>query len=229
VSETGPLFPRNSEVTPIPNAFFSHVLPALADPDEVRVVLHAFFAIHCKRVFPRFVAREELIAAEPLCAALGRDAEARIARAVQSAIEKDVLIRVDAAGRELFFINDEQGRRSAARVRAGELAIAPPAEPLDEPLTPEEPGALTELYETNFGPLTPLIAEQIADAQQRFPAAWLPRAMKLAVTANVRRWNYVLAILERWQNEGINVDEETGRDPESDRLWQRYVRARRSD
>lgn len=223
MSDAGPLFPRNSEVTPIPNAFFSHVLPELKDADQVRVVLHAFFAIRCKRVFPRFVTGGELAAAEPLIEGLGDDASSRIARAIEGALAKQVLIAVDGFSEPLLFINDEQGRRSAARVRAGQLAVAPivPPEPLPAPETAEP----VELYEANFGPLTPLIAEQIAEASQRFPSEWLPKAMRLAITANVRRWNYVMAILDRWQNEGIDVDEETGRDPESDRLWQRYVRA----
>ncbi|HEX5940124.1 MAG TPA: DnaD domain protein [Dehalococcoidia bacterium] len=223
VGSDGPLFPRNSEVTPIPNAFFSHVLPSLRDEDVVRVVLHAFFAIRCKHVFPRFVSRAELLADEPLRIGLGRDPEVRIVRAIEAALASDVLISIDGAGDTFLFINDEQGRRSAARVRAGELALAAPAP--STALPRGEPEQLLDLYEANFGPLTPLIAEQIAEAQQRFPAHWLSKAMKQAVSANVRRWNYVLAILERWQNEGIDVDEETGRDPESDRLWERYVRA----
>jgi DnaD/phage-associated family protein len=212
-------------VTPIPNAFFSHVLPVLRDADQVRVVLHAFYAIRCKRVFPRFVTRRELTCHEPLLAGLGEDAEARIERAIDGALAQQVLVSVKTAAETLLFINDEQGRRSAARVRAGELSVAPTAPP--EPLpAPDEAGTLVELYEANFGPLTPLIAEQIADAEQRFPPEWLAKAMRLAIAANVRRWNYVMAILDRWQNEGIDIDEETGRDPESDRLWQRYVRAR---
>lgn len=223
VSGNDPLFPRNSEVTPIPNSFFSHVLPELKDPDEVRVVLHAFFAIRCKRVFPRFVSRAELLSDEPLRAGLGQEPEARIQRAIQGTLASGVLISIEGSGDTFLFINDEQGRRSAARIRAGELAIPAP-EPTSA-LPQVEPESLLDLYEANFGALTPLIAEQIAEAQQRFPAQWLPKAMRQAISANVRRWNYVLAILERWQNEGIDVDEETGRDPESDRLWERYVRA----
>lgn len=224
MSDAGPLFPPNSEVTPIPNGFFSHVLPELKDADQVRVILHAFYAIRCKRVFPRFVTRRELTSNEPLLVGLGEDGPARVERAIDGALAQQVLVSVQTTAETLLFINDEQGRRSATRVRAGELSVAPAAPP--EPLPAGEGGTLVELYEANFGALTPLIAEQIADAQQHYPAEWLPKAMKLAVAANVRRWNYVMAILDRWQNEGIDVDEETGRDPESDRLWQRYVRAR---
>ncbi|MEX2237756.1 MAG: DnaD domain protein [Dehalococcoidia bacterium] len=222
----GPIFPANAEVTAIPSAFFSHVLPEMQDIAELRVVLHAFFSIRRKRVFPRYVSRAELCADETLARGFGGrdDCTALIERALAAAVDRRLLVGVShRTGGELYFINDEQGRRAARRVEAGELTVAPSA---PKPRAASEREPLVELYEANFGPVTPMIAEQLAEAQQLFPAQWLPRAMKLAAAANIRRWNYVLAILERWQNEGIDVDEETGRDPEVERLWERYVRGK---
>lgn len=223
------IFPRNAEVTPIPNVFFSHLLPEISDPAELRVVLHIFFAIRCKTVFPRFVSRGELLADEGLRRGFGAgDAfESALDSALQSVLSRGLVV---AVGRRLlggedslFFINDEAGRRSARRVEIGELAVSvAPAQAVAD----VRPHSLIDLYEANFGPVTTLVAEAIAEAEQIYPAAWLPRAMKLAVAANVRRWSYVVAILERWQNEGIDIDEETGRDPEAERLWQRQLRAR---
>jgi DNA replication protein len=247
----GALFPRNAEVTPIPNYFFSHVLPEIKDPDELRVVLHIFFAIRCKTVFPRFVSHSELLSDEGLLRSFGtrHDPDSAVNQATRAALRRGLLVGVlvtasenpapksvgaglrpapDAGERSdeiLYFINDDAGRRAAHRVEAGELAVSVPL--TRSPAAPApEPESLIQLYEANFGPLTPLIAESIAEARTRYPEEWLPRAMKKAVAANVRRWNYVEAILERWQNEGSDVDEETGRDPEAERLWQRYVRAK---
>jgi DNA replication protein len=220
------LFPSNPEVTPLPNFFFSHVLPEIDDPAELRVVLHVFFAIRQKRVFPRYVTKSELLADEALTRRLapGDGCEQTLSRALGLAVERGIVLAVEreqeSVRETLYFINDEPGRRSALRVEAGELAVAlsKPAAATPQP----EPEPLSVLYEANFGPLTPLIAESIADAQQRYPEAWLARAMKRAVEANVRRWSYVEAILERWRSEGGDIDEETGRDSETERLWQRY-------
>jgi DnaD/phage-associated family protein len=57
--------------------------------------------------------------------------------------------------------------------------------------------------------LTPLIAEQLREAERTFPAAWIEDAFREAVSLNKRSWKYIHAILERWQIEG--------RDESSDR------------
>ena len=58
------------------------------------------------------------------------------------------------------------------------------------------------LYEQNIGLLTPMIADELRDAEQHFPAEWIADAFREAVLHNKRSWKYVLAILERWRTEG---------------------------
>jgi len=58
------------------------------------------------------------------------------------------------------------------------------------------------LYEENIGALTPMISEELKDAEKTFPNAWFEDAFKEAVTNNVRKWSYVLAILKRWKEQG---------------------------
>ena len=50
--------------------------------------------------------------------------------------------------------------------------------------------------------LTPLLAEELKDAEREYPADWIKDAFRIAVGNNVRRWNYVRGILERWRREG---------------------------
>lgn len=71
------------------------------------------------------------------------------------------------------------------------------------------------LYEQNIGPLTPLIADQLRDAEQTYPVEWIEEAVKLAVQNNVRKWRYVLSILERWRQEG-KVDGISRRDTQKE-------------
>ncbi len=54
-------FPARSKFTPIPNLFFSAVLPQIDDLAELKVTLHVFWAVYQKRGYPRFVTYRELL------------------------------------------------------------------------------------------------------------------------------------------------------------------------
>ena len=60
------------------------------------------------------------------------------------------------------------------------------------------------IYEQNFGPLTPMIADELKDAEKTYPVEWVESAMSEAVANNKRNWKYVEAILKRWQVDGPN-------------------------
>ncbi|HOJ01182.1 MAG TPA: DnaD domain protein [Anaerolineaceae bacterium] len=60
------------------------------------------------------------------------------------------------------------------------------------------------LYEENIGPLTPLIADALKDAEKEYPREWLEEAIRIAVVNNVRKWRYIQAILTNWKEEGRN-------------------------
>jgi len=59
-----------------------------------------------------------------------------------------------------------------------------------------------KLYEENIGLLTPLVAESLAEAENRYSSQWILEAFKLAITRNKRSWAYISRILERWFIEG---------------------------
>ncbi|HEX7734671.1 MAG TPA: DnaD domain protein [Ktedonobacteraceae bacterium] len=58
------------------------------------------------------------------------------------------------------------------------------------------------LYEQNIGLLTPMIASQLEDAADHYPADWIEAAFSEAVQRNKRNWKYIHAILRRWETEG---------------------------
>ena len=57
-------------------------------------------------------------------------------------------------------------------------------------------------YESNIGPLTPLIADILKDAEKEYPPLWIMEALTLSVTNNKRNWRYCESILKRWKTEG---------------------------
>ena len=97
-------------------------------------------------------------------------------------------------------INSANGREVLERLQSGELDLLGEAGE-DVQLQLERPTVFV-LYEQNIGMLTPMIADELRDAERHYPAEWIADAFRQAVLHNKRSWKYVLAILERWRTEG---------------------------
>jgi DnaD/phage-associated family protein len=82
------------------------------------------------------------------------------------------------------------------------------------------------LYEQTVGLLSPMIADELREAEQTYPAAWVADAFRIAAEHNVRKWAYVRRILERWSAEGKD-DGTDRRDPRADR--RRYIEGEYAD
>ena len=106
-------------------------------------------------------------------------------------------------------INSANGREVLEKLRGGELdLLADLGE--DVQLQSERPPIFV-LYEQNIGLLTPMIAEELRDAEKTYPADWIADAFREAVELNKRSWRYVLRILERWRHEGRGSGTDRGR------------------
>jgi DnaD/phage-associated family protein len=63
-----------------------------------------------------------------------------------------------------------------------------------------------KLYESEIGPLTPMIADALKAAEKDYPADWLSMAFREAADHNKRSWKYAEAILKRWKVEGFAMN-----------------------
>jgi DnaD/phage-associated family protein len=81
---------------------------------------------------------------------------------------------------------------------------------------PAEPPNVFKLYEENIGPLTPLIADALKDAEEIYSAGWIAEAIDLAAKNNKRSWKYAEAILKRWKEEG-RAEKQNRRDHQGSR------------
>lgn len=72
--------------------------------------------------------------------------------------------------------------------------------PRQDPFLP----IFSQLFEQNIGLIGGLMAEQLRDYAQSYrgPAEWIKEAFMEAARANVMKWSYIRAILDRWQREG---------------------------
>jgi DnaD/phage-associated family protein len=128
----------------------------------------------------------------------------------------------DGEAHELYLINDDAGRKAAEKVESGELKVGNLAQAEPCPVSQEQPNIFT-LYEKNIGMLTPIIAEELKEAEKLYPASWIQDAFKEAVDLNKRSWRYISRILERWAAEGKH-DGEPGRYPKADSSPEEYRR-----
>ena len=208
-------FPPGAQATPIPSLFFTRLLPRLTDPVELALALYIFYLLHRKKGYPRFLTRDELAAEGDLALFLERtcgdatdpagERRAALERGLAALVGAGFLLTVLAegpdGGQEVYFLNAAADRRAAERFRRGELKIGP-WRPLPEAEPVEPSRSIYALYEENIGPLTPLVADELREAEELYPQEWLRPAFERAATLNKRNWRYVAAILRRWAAEG---------------------------
>jgi len=198
-------FPHRSEFTSIPNAFFSQLLPQIEDTAELKATLLVFAHIYKKKGSPRFASLAELAADSGLMAALKSEEE--IGRGLELATERGTLlhIQIEAEGeaQHIYLLNDEDNRQTLDKIESGQIelkglkAVTKQEQPLEAP-------NIFAVYEENIGMLTPLIADELKEAEKTYPAAWIVDAIKEAVSLNKRNWRYIARILENWQAQGKN-------------------------
>jgi hypothetical protein len=68
--------------------------------------------------------------------------------------------------------------------------------------TPEKKSNIFSLYESNIGPLTPLIADALKDAEKTYSSAWVERAIPEAALSGVRNMKYILGVLDGYKRRG---------------------------
>jgi DNA replication protein len=202
-------FPARMQFTPLPNPFFSTILPRISDLAELKITLYLLAALYRKRGYPRLVSRSELLANASLMRSLKQDAEPpaeALGRALEMAVGRGTILHLaldrDGVREDVYFLNTEADREVVAKIESGELSL--PGLKSGEPgyTEVEEPADIFTLYEENIGMLTPMIAEELKEAEKLYPAAWIKDAVREAVSQNKRKWSYISAILERWSREG---------------------------
>ena len=66
------------------------------------------------------------------------------------------------------------------------------------------------LYEKNIGIIREIIADELKEAEQQYPEAWIEEASGKQWRTTRRNWQYIEAILKRWETEGKDDGESLG-------------------
>jgi DNA replication protein len=225
-------FPKGTKALPVPSPFLSSLLADIDDVAELKCTLR--FLWHAAQVngMPKWVDKESLLSDSILATAIG--SQAAIRQALDDAIQRGTL--VESNGR--FLLKTPENSRIVAEA-------TPEAHSQSNRGTAPEPAIAQQsniyaLYESNIGLLTPMVADQLRDAEATYPVEWIEAAIKEAADRNIRNWRYISTILERWATDGPNTDDretdkgqrtskrgESGRHPQTASAAE-YLRKRRT-
>jgi DnaD/phage-associated family protein len=188
----------------IPELFFQSVLPMLKTELEVKIALLTFWLLEQQEGATRFIRLEDYFS-PPAWFMDGEKKEAitkaKIKKTVQHLTEIGMIIAAQPEGitEPLYFLNSDRGKALAQAYLKGNWQ---PGEESTGIQTGRERRTIYQLYEENIGPLTPLIADSLKEAETTYHEDWIKDAIQIAVENNVRRWKYIEAILASWKEEG---------------------------
>jgi DNA replication protein len=103
---------------------------------------------------------------------------------------------------DIYLLNSDSDREVISKIQNGEISLPGKMIARTPVISPAPVPDIFSLYEENIGMITPLIADEIREAQQTYPETWLHDAIREAANQNKRKWSYISAILERWSSEG---------------------------
>jgi len=200
--------PGKTRFTPIPDLFYTELLPTIDDLNELKLTLFMFWSLNRQRGYPRYMTVPELEAESLLLSSLRCEDESAteaLHQAVEGATLRGTLlcltIATETEEADYLFLNTPQGRKAIEQVKRGELILETAGHVREPYVRPDRPN-IFELYEQNIGLLQPLLAEELEEAERTYPATWIVEAFKIAVENNVRKWRYIRSILERWASGG---------------------------
>ena len=184
-------FTDSETFTQLPDGFFHHLLKDIKDADELKVTTYFMWRVeHMDGPF-RALSKMDFDVKE-----LGLGAE-EIKSGLEKAVKRGSLLKVQKEADVYFLLNSPRGRAAVQAIERGTWnpKVGGSAFPVERP-------NVFKLYEENIGPLTPLIADALKDAEEIYQPGWIADAIELAVTNNKRNWKYCEAILKRWKEEG---------------------------
>lgn len=212
-------------LTPVPGLFFRSLLPKIEDINELKVTIYTFWRLNQKEGPFRYLQFEDFLDDESFMQGLetrGDSDRRALEAALDLCIQRGSLLRAEITTGNwhptLYFVNSPRGRAAIQAIQSGQWRPnEDPRMPLNLSL---ERSNIFQLYEDHIGPLSPMIADALKEAEDTYPYDWIEEGVRIAVERNKRNWRYVAAILERWQQEGR--DERTNR-RDSEEARRRYA------
>ncbi len=187
-------FGANEPTCQLPEVIFQH-LGAFTELGQTKICL--YFLWRQSHADDKLVTlrRNDLLLDLDLMSNFGQPEELdnALLLAVQSGF---ILAYDDGTGNPAYCVNTPQGKEFIRAVAEGrEMISVSPASINKRP-------NIYELYEQNFGLLTPMVGQILAGLEAEYPPGWIVDAMAVGVKMNKKNLKYIEAILKRWKEEG---------------------------
>ena len=199
----------------IPALIFKDLLPQIDTLEELKVTLYALWQVNRQEGEIRYLKESDFLEDPIFMAGMGATGPAQtsaVRAGLERALNRGTLLKASLAdsGGELalYFFNSPRGQAAVQSVEDGSWRPSDGSLPALT-LNLEQPN-IFQLYEENIGPLTPLIADTLRDAEKNYPESWIRQAVEIAVANNVRKWRYIEAILQSWQDGGRDERQDRG-------------------
>jgi len=200
-------FSSSGAAIPVPDLFFSEVLPRITDINELKTALYVYWLIKHKRGYPRFVTVDDLMQDALFTKNIGIEGKSKrelLEDALELGVSHGILLKtsinINGLEKEAIFFNIEPDRTAYQKLVNGEIKA--PAGVTAEQGKKTDLKNIYTLYEQNIGLITPIVAEELKKAEEEYPEEWINEAFRNAVEMNRRNWRYISRILEIWSAEG---------------------------
>ena len=204
-------FPDRMSLLPVPAALLGTLLRDIDSLAELKLTLYCWRLLFQQKGRVRFVRRSQLQADRALLQTLASGSSIEPSQELASALEAackrgtllELVVQTSTGQDACYFLNTGANRDIVEQVQAGELSLGP-LEPVSAAAPPRQQSrsSIYELYEQNIGVLTPLIAEELREAELKYPPAWIEDVFREAVAYNRRSWRYISRILDNWETQG---------------------------
>jgi DnaD/phage-associated family protein len=208
---------EDSQMMTISSEFFVNLLPLIDNLYELKVTLFAIWFLDQLDSRIKFIKYQNFLTDDTFLSGMGKHRDEAIINlnlGLQLALDRNTLLKGTNENHPqedaIYFINSPRGRAAQKGWLAGSWQV----EDQPQPVRPAQRPNIFKLYEANIGPLTPMIAETLQDAEETYPMSWIEQAIRIAVENNVRRWRYIETILSSWKERGR--DEKDRRDTQED-------------
>jgi DNA replication protein len=191
----------------IPDEFFAQVLPRIRDLAELKVVLHVFQV--GARLGTPAVPLTELLRPNIVQSVVGDQspeaATDRLHRIVERAVSNGALLRLTVTTTEksetLLAPGTSSNRDLMERIGVDDESVSRLRLPPEFQASLYRPNVFA-FYERHVGPLTPIVSEQLREAERSYPREWIEQAILEAEHYKRRSWRYIETILAQWEQSG---------------------------
>jgi DnaD/phage-associated family protein len=186
-----------SKTVSVTDQFFTELLPLIDDVIELKVTLACLRLFDQQSGWLKWVTIKDLDNDPSL-----KDIHESISNGVAKAVQRGSILQAVSRTQEAYlFANDHYGRAAKESIERGESIAQVPGSVANRP-------NIYTLYEQNVGTLTPMIAEQLREAEREYSPELIEEAFQAAIRQNVRSWPYIHKILERRAKQNVSQGEQ---------------------